>query len=188
MPPFLTLLMVLPLLSGCNVYVADPGESTGVMLATLPGRWQGEQEDPGDYLLVHETPDPGLYRADIFEGGARDASHLFSLHPDRAPGEYWGLTWENRENKEALLFHLSVSGDRAEFRWPDSDRTEALLLAGGVDHVRSTASGMFKWTTIRVTTTAEALFKALRARDSDVLDEDITLFRRVSENRKSTGR
>jgi hypothetical protein len=186
---FLSLLMTLLLMSGCNVYVAGSGESTGVVLDALTGRWQGEQaKDSGDYLLVSETPEAGLYRADIFEDGLRDASPLFSLHADRAPGEYWGLAWENRDNEEALLFHLSITGNGAEFHWPDSDRIEALLLAGGVDHERSTASGMFKWTTLHVKASADTLFQALQARNNQVLDDDVTRFRRVPVHGKSTGR
>jgi hypothetical protein len=47
---------------------------------------------------------------------------------------------------------------------------------------------MFKWTTLHVKASADTLFQALQARNNQVLDDDVTRFRRVPVHGKSTGR
>ncbi len=155
-----------------------PGLSTEAR--TLPGRWQGEKTQGGDdYLLVSETDRAGRYQADIYEAGVIDTSHLFSLYADRDKGKYWGLATGDNDLQGELLFHLTLSGDRAEFRWPVGDKTVALLEGAGLAYEKDHSSGFIKWLTIRIRAPRGKLLKALQTGGEQILDSDITLFRRI---------
>jgi hypothetical protein len=160
----------------------EPGLSVEVDAVT--GRWQAVETkrapDKGDYLLVSESREPERYRADIFEDGAREDSPLFSLCPDREPGRYWGFALDDQEPRGELLFHLSITGERAELHWLDPDKTIALLDAAGLAYDKRVSSGFPSWTRVRIYAPRNALLDALRSAGDGILASEPTLFQRVA--------
>jgi len=181
--PFLLLSLIL--LASCNVVVTSPNQpEQNVYVDAVTGRWQSEKgadaESEGDFLLVSKAAKAVRYRADIYEDGVKDDSPLFSLSPGRHQGEYWGFAVSEVNRNGEFIFHLILSGDRAEFRWLDSDSTESLLDDAGLAYEKQTGDGIFKWSIVQIRATRTELLNALNQGGESVLASDLSVFRRMS--------
>ncbi len=181
--PFLLLSLIL--LASCNVVVISPNQpELAVYVDTVTGRWQPVQgadaQSEGDFLLVSKAAGAVRYRAVIYEDGVKDDSPLFSLSPGRYRGEYWGFAVSEENRNGEFIFHLILSGDRAEFRWLDNDSTESLLDDAGLAYEKQTGDGILRWSIVQIRASRTELLNALNRGGESVLASDISVFRRMS--------